>query len=41
MVRPVGRPEPLPDERALVERAMQGDVRAFEQTLASLAEVPT
>ncbi len=31
MVRPVGRPEPLPDERALVERAMQGDVRAFER----------
>lgn len=31
MVRAVGRPEPLPDEQALVERAMQGDKRAFER----------
>ncbi|MFV8752565.1 RNA polymerase sigma factor [Nannocystaceae bacterium ST9] len=27
----MGRPEPLPDEQALVERAMQGDKRAFER----------
>jgi len=27
----VGRPEPLPDEQALVERAMRGDPRAFER----------
>lgn len=30
-MRGVGRPEPLPDERAIVERAMKGDKRAFEK----------
>lgn len=29
-MRRVGRPEPLADERAIVERAMKGDKRAFE-----------
>ena len=39
MVRPVGRPEPLPDERAVVERAMQGDKRAFERIYRYYAPV--
>lgn len=43
----VGRPTPLPDERAIVERAQAGDTRAFErlyrayaQTLYSYVLVP-
>ena len=27
----MGRPAPLPDERAIVERAQKGDKRAFEK----------
>lgn len=39
MVRGVGRPQPLPDERAIVERAMQGDKRAFERLYRHYAPV--
>lgn len=39
MVRSVGRPEPLPDERAIVERAMTGDKRAFERLYRHYAPV--
>lgn len=39
MVRGVGRPQPLPDERAIVERAMKGDKRAFEQLYRHYAPV--
>ena len=38
-MRSVGRPEPLPDERELVERAMQGDPRAFERLYRYYAPV--
>jgi RNA polymerase sigma factor (sigma-70 family) len=38
-VRGVGRPEPLPDERAIVERAMKGDKRAFERLYRYYAPV--
>jgi RNA polymerase sigma-70 factor (ECF subfamily) len=33
----VGRPDPLPDERAIVERAAKGDKRAFEQLYRAYA----
>jgi RNA polymerase sigma-70 factor (ECF subfamily) len=33
----VGRPDPLPDERALVERAQKGDKRAFEKLYRAYA----
>jgi RNA polymerase sigma-70 factor (ECF subfamily) len=39
MVRAVGRPEPLTDERAIVERAMTGDKRAFERLYRHYAPV--
>lgn len=39
MVRGVGRPQPLPDERAIVERAMKGDKRAFERLYRHYAPV--
>lgn len=35
----MGRPEPLPDERAIVERAIQGDKRAFEKLYRAYAPV--
>ena len=35
----MGRPEPLPDERAIVERAIQGDKRAFEKLYRAYATV--
>jgi RNA polymerase sigma-70 factor (ECF subfamily) len=38
-VRGVGRPEPLPDEQAIVERAMKGDKRAFERLYRHYAPV--
>jgi RNA polymerase sigma-70 factor (ECF subfamily) len=38
-VRAVGRPEPLAEERAIVERAMQGDKRAFERIYRHYAPV--
>lgn len=38
-MRSVGRPEPLPDERAIVERAMTGDKRAFERLYRHYAPV--
>ena len=39
MVRGVGRPQPLQDERAIVERAMTGDKRAFERLYRHYAPV--
>jgi RNA polymerase sigma-70 factor (ECF subfamily) len=39
MVRGVGRPEPLAEERAIVERAMQGDKQAFERLYRHYAPV--
>jgi RNA polymerase sigma-70 factor (ECF subfamily) len=36
---PVGRPSPLPDEQAIVERAMKGDKRAFEQLYRHYAPI--
>ena len=39
MVRGVGRPQPLPDERAIVERAMKGDKRAFARLYRHYAPV--
>ena len=38
-MRGVGRPEPLPQERAIVERAMKGDKRAFERLYRHYAPV--
>jgi RNA polymerase sigma-70 factor (ECF subfamily) len=38
-VRGVGRPEPLAEERAIVERAMQGDKQAFERIYRHYAPV--
>ena len=35
----VGRPQPLPDERAIVERAAKGDKRAFEKLYRHYAPV--
>lgn len=39
MVPAVGRPEPLQDEREIVERAKGGDKRAFEQLYRAYAKV--
>ncbi|PRQ10037.1 ECF RNA polymerase sigma-E factor [Enhygromyxa salina] len=39
MVRGVGRPEPLAEERAIVERAMQGDQHAFERIYRHYAPI--
>jgi RNA polymerase sigma-70 factor (ECF subfamily) len=38
-VAAVGRPEPLQDERAIVERAKEGDKRAFEKIYRAYATV--
>ncbi len=38
-MRAVGRPEPLAEERAIVERAMKGDKRAFERIYRHYAPV--
>lgn len=38
-MRGVGRPEPLAEERAIVERAMQGDKQAFERLYRHYAPV--
>ncbi|WP_172303962.1 RNA polymerase sigma factor [Pseudenhygromyxa sp. WMMC2535] len=35
----MGRPEPLADERAIVERAMEGDKRAFERLYRHYAPI--
>ena len=39
IVPAVGRPEPLAEERAIVERAMKGDKRAFEKIYRHYAPV--